>query len=53
MIIVFGFNVYLNEIEDVFIIYFSVMEVVVVGKFDEKIGEWVCVFIIVLSDVLI
>lgn len=31
MIIVLGFNVYFNEIEDVLIFYLDIMEVVVVG----------------------
>jgi len=51
MIIVSGFNVYPNEIEDVLTTHPSVMEAAVVGKPDEKTGERVCAFITVSSDV--
>jgi len=51
MIIVSGFNVYPNEVEDVLTTHPSVMEAAVVGKPDEKTGERVCAFITVSSDV--
>ena len=51
MIIVSGFNVYPNEIEDVLTTHPSVMEAAVVGKPDDKTGEKVCAFITVSADV--
>ena len=51
MIIVSGFNVYPNEIEDVLTSHPSVMEAAVVGKPDEKTGERVCAFITVSNEV--
>lgn len=58
MILVFGFNVYLNEIEDVVMQYFGVQEVVVVGVFFGSSGEVVKFFVVkkdlvLIDDVLI
>jgi long-chain acyl-CoA synthetase len=47
MIIVSGFNVYPNEIEDVLTSHPDVMEAAVVGQPDERTGEKVCAFITV------
>lgn len=57
MIIVSGFNVYPNEVEDVLTQHPHVLEAAVVGKPDEKTQERVCAFITVTdkydrSDVL-
>lgn len=46
MILVFGFNVYLNEVEDVIVMMLGVLEVVVVGVLDDKFGEVVKVVIV-------
>lgn len=46
MILVLGFNVYLNEVEEVVVFYFKVLECVVVGVLDEKFGEVVKVFVV-------
>ena len=51
MIIVSGFNVYPNEIEDVLTTHPDVMEAAVVGQPDEKTGERVCAFITVSKAV--
>lgn len=46
MILVFGFNVYFNEIEDVVMQYFGVQEVAVVGVFFGFSGEAVKIFVV-------
>ncbi len=46
MILVSGFNVYPNEVEDVIATHPKVMEVAVVGVPDEKSGEVVKAFIV-------
>lgn len=46
MILVSGFNVYPNEVEDVIITHPKVLEVAAVGVIDEKSGEAVKVFIV-------
>jgi len=46
MILVSGFNVYPNEIEDVIAMYPKVLEVAAVGVADQKSGEVVSVFIV-------
>ena len=51
MIIVSGFNVYPNEIEDILTSHPDVMEAAVVGKPDDKTGERVCAFITVSQTV--
>ena len=51
MIIVSGFNVYPNEIEEVLTSHPKVMEAAVVGKPDDKTGERVCAFITVSETV--
>ncbi|GGW80678.1 AMP-binding protein [Alteromonas halophila] len=51
MILVSGFNVYPNEVEEVLTSHPSVMEAAVVGKPDERTGEQVCAFITVSEDV--
>lgn len=52
MILVSGFNVYPNEIEDVIAHLDGVVEVAAVGKPDEKSGEIVKVFVVRSSDSL-
>jgi long-chain acyl-CoA synthetase len=51
LIIVSGFNVYPNEIEEVLSMHASVIEAAVVGKKDEKTGERVCAYITVSQDI--
>lgn len=51
MIIVSGFNVYPNEIEEVLTQHPAVDEAAVIGKEDEKSGERVCAFISVNTEV--
>jgi long-chain acyl-CoA synthetase len=51
MIIVSGFNVYPNEIEDVLTSHPDIMEAAVVGQPDDKTGEKVCAFITVSTTV--
>ncbi|MEM7105994.1 MAG: AMP-binding protein [Bacteroidota bacterium] len=46
MILVSGFNVYPNEIEDVVVTHEKVLEVAAVGKNDEKSGEVVMLFVV-------
>ncbi len=46
MILVSGFNVYPNEVEDVIALHHKVLEVAVVGVPDEKSGEAVKAFIV-------
>jgi long-chain acyl-CoA synthetase len=46
MILVSGFNVYPNEVEDVIALHPKVLEVAVVGVPDEKSGEAVKAFIV-------
>jgi long-chain acyl-CoA synthetase len=45
MILVSGFNVYPNEIEDALTKYDGVVEAAVIGKPDAKTGERVCAFV--------
>jgi long-chain acyl-CoA synthetase len=51
MIIVSGFNVYPNEIEDVIAAHPAVLEVAAVGVDDEKSGEAVKIFVVKKADV--
>ncbi|MFT5277917.1 MAG: acyl-CoA synthetase (AMP-forming)/AMP-acid ligase II [Glaciecola sp.] len=51
MIIVSGFNVYPNEIEDALTKHSDVMEAAVIGKPDERTGERVCAFITCSADI--
>ena len=51
MIIVSGFNVYPNEVEDVLTAHPDIMEAAVVGKPDEKTGERVCAYITVSNPI--
>jgi acyl-CoA synthetase (AMP-forming)/AMP-acid ligase II len=51
MIIVSGFNVYPNEIEDVLSQHDAILEAAVIGEPDEKTGEKVCAYITVKSEV--
>lgn len=53
MIIVLGFNVYLNEIEDVVVYNLKVNEVVVVGVFYFVFGEIIKIFVIKKDESLI
>jgi long-chain acyl-CoA synthetase len=46
MILVSGFNVYPNEIEDVLVTHPKVLEVAAIGVPDEKSGEAVKVFVV-------
>jgi len=51
MILVSGFNVYPNEVEDVLTSHPDIVEAAVVGNPDEKTGERVCAFITVSKPV--
>lgn len=51
MIIVSGFNVYPNEIEDVISTHPSVVEAAAIGVPDEKSGEAVKVFVVLNADI--
>ncbi|MGQ8367185.1 AMP-binding protein [Glaciecola sp. 1036] len=51
LIIVSGFNVYPNEVEDVLAQHPQILEAAVVGKEDEKTQERVCAFITVSSPI--
>ena len=51
MIIVSGFNVYPNEIENVLTAYPDIVEAAVVGDSDDKTGERVCAYVSVSSPV--
>ncbi|OFZ19930.1 MAG: long-chain-fatty-acid--CoA ligase [Bdellovibrionales bacterium RBG_16_40_8] len=51
MILVSGFNVYPNEVEDVVASHYKVAEVAAVGVPDEKSGEVVKIFVVKKSDV--
>ena len=46
MVIVSGFNVYPNEIEDVLSIHDDIIEAAVIGKTDEHSGERVCAYVV-------
>ncbi|WP_206483310.1 AMP-binding protein [Thalassotalea sp. G2M2-11] len=50
MIIVSGFNVYPNEIEDVLVSHPAVLEAAVIGEADEKTGELVHAYITLKSE---
>lgn len=50
MIIVSGFNVYPNEIEDVLSQYQDILEAAVIGEPDDKTGEKVCAYITTQSE---
>ena len=50
MIIVSGFNVYPNEIEDILTQHPAVLEAAVIGKPDDKSGERVCAYISLSSS---
>ncbi|WP_394171788.1 AMP-binding protein [Thalassotalea litorea] len=51
MIIVSGFNVYPNEIEDVLVQHPAVLEAAVIGEVDDKTGEKVCAYITTTSAI--
>jgi long-chain acyl-CoA synthetase len=51
MVIVSGFNVYPNEIEDVLTQHPDILEAAVVGKADERTGERVCAYITVSNEI--
>ncbi|MBF7075090.1 AMP-binding protein [Glaciecola sp. MH2013] len=51
MVIVSGFNVYPNEIEDALTQHPDILEAAVVGKPDDKTGEKVCAFITVAKTI--
>ena len=46
MILVSGFNVYPNEIEDVAVMHDKVLEAAAIGKADERSGEVVQLFVV-------
>lgn len=52
MILVSGFNVYPNEVEDVVVMHEKVLEVAAVGKNDEKSGEVVMLYVVKKDDSL-
>jgi long-chain acyl-CoA synthetase len=52
MILVSGFNVYPNEIEDVFAAHDKVLEVAAIGIPDEHSGEVVKIFVVKSDDSL-
>ena len=51
MIIVSGFNVYPNEVEDVLTRHPNILEAAVVSQQDDKTGESVCAYIVVNQDI--
>ncbi|MCV2883761.1 AMP-binding protein [Aestuariibacter sp. AA17] len=51
LVIVSGFNVYPNEVENVLASHPCVLEAAVIGKSDERTGERVCAFITVSETV--
>lgn len=51
MIIVSGFNVYPNEVEDILMSHAAILEAAVVGESDAKTGELVSAFIVKKPDV--
>jgi long-chain acyl-CoA synthetase len=51
MIIVSGFNVYPNEVEEVLTLHPSVLEAAVIGKPDDKTGERVCAYVALKNTV--
>ena len=51
MIIVSGFNVYPNEVEEVLCKHPDVLEAAVVGKADDNTQERVCAYITVAKDI--
>ena len=50
MVLVSGFNVYPNEVEDILTSHPQVSEAAVIGKPDEKSGERVCAYITVSGE---
>ena len=52
MIIVSGFNVYPNEIEDVVMLNYKVLEVVAIGVPDVNCGEAVKIFVVKRDETL-
>lgn len=50
MILVSGFNVYPNEVEDVLAMHTGVLEAAVIGVPDERCGEIVAAYIVARSD---
>jgi len=51
MVIVSGFNVYPNEIEDILTRHSSILEAAVIGEPDDKTGEKVCAYIVVSQPI--
>lgn len=51
MIIVSGFNVYPNEIEEVLTLHPAILEAAVIGKADDKSGERVCAYVALKNPV--
>jgi long-chain acyl-CoA synthetase len=51
MVIVSGFNVYPNEVEDILGRHINILEAAVVGEPDEKTGERVCAYIVTSGDI--
>ncbi len=50
MVIVSGFNVYPNEVEDILASHPQVLEAAVIGKPDDKTGERVCAYVTVSDE---
>jgi len=50
MIIVSGFNVYPNEVEDILSLHPAVIESAVIGRVDERTGERVCAYVVKSAD---
>ena len=51
MILVSGFNVYPNEVEDVITNYPDILEAAVIGEADDKTGERICAYITVKRSI--
>ncbi|MFD2164662.1 AMP-binding protein [Thalassotalea euphylliae] len=50
MIIVSGFNVYPNEVEEVLVSHPQIMEAAVIGEADEHSGEKVCAYLVLTPE---
>ena len=51
MVIVSGFNVYPNEIEEVLTRHENILEAAVIGEPDDKTGEKVCAYLVVNKEI--
>lgn len=50
MIIVSGFNVYPNEVEEILALHNNIVEAAVIGEPDDKSGEKVCAYVVVSEE---